>query len=326
MTTGQRILIAPLDWGLGHAARCIPLITRELESGNDVTIACSDKTNTYLSSRFPELEIIRLPGYGISYHTNLPVWFSVLLQSPRIFKKIKEEHRWLDDLLKEKHFDTVISDNRYGLYNKSVRSIIITHQLRLRMPKHLEIASNLLNRQIRNLVSRFDECHVPDEADENSLSGELSHGPDLPANTRYIGLLSRFEKSKPPLEVASTATFKTVILLSGPEPKRSILEHRLVAEQKSNGEQTLVIRGVPGQQSRHREGNITFWNDAYDSELAYQLKSAKRIICRPGYSTLMDLMTLGVQAELIPTPGQTEQEYLAKRMSEKKGWTVRLEK
>jgi len=90
--TFKTILIAPLDWGLGHATRCIPVIRTLINMGNTVIIATSGKQKSLLQTEFPELKIIELNGYNVHYTKNkrlLP--FVLLLQSFKIFKAIRHE-------------------------------------------------------------------------------------------------------------------------------------------------------------------------------------------------------------------------------------------
>lgn len=322
MADKKRILVAPLDWGLGHASRCIPLIRRELEKGHDVIIAASGTTTIYLKSYFPQLEFLHLEGYGITYHRRLPAWLSVLLQAPSIFSSIRREHDWLAQLIEKRKVDMVLSDNRYGLWNKNIRCILITHQLFLQLPGIGKIWQGWVNGIIRRMAERFEECHVPDIQGDGSLSGELSHGDMLPGNVRYIGWLSRFDASAEAVVASDNPGFDRVILLSGLEPYRTSLEKELARRTKDPASKVLIIQGVPGSTGRYEADGITYWPVASDAELRDVLTRAKQVICRPGYSTLMDLMTLGVQAELIPTPGQTEQEYLALRMKNIHGWKI----
>lgn len=317
---GSRILIAPLDWGLGHAARCIPLIRQWIKNGHAVTIAADGRPAALLRQHFPENEIIPLKGYGITYSRSLPVLASLTLQLPKFLAAIRKEHRWLDRLLKQRTFDIVVSDNRYGLWSKKTRTVLLTHQLFLQYPSWSKPAGRIADSRIRRWIGAFDECWVPDRQGEDNLSGRLSHGPHLPPNVRYIGWLSRFEG----LLTAESdfEKYDRLLLLSGPEPQRSLLEKKLLQAAINSGEHTLLVQGLPDRPMEKQLDNVRIVSHLADDELLHALRFSKRIVCRSGYSTLMDLKTVGCAAELIPTKGQTEQEYLADRMRRVFGWEI----
>ncbi|MFM2206530.1 MAG: hypothetical protein RL213_505 [Bacteroidota bacterium] len=315
---GSRILVAPLDWGLGHAARCIPLIRRWKDQGHRVTLAASGSTAALLRLHFPDLEMLHLRGYGIRYSRIFPASTAILFQLPRFFLSIGREHRWLKKLLRNRRFDAVVSDNRYGLWSGKCQSIILTHQLFPVLPRWCSLLRGTVIRRLTKMTGRFDECWIPDREGDENLSGILSHRKNMPANTSYIGWLSRLE---------GTTTLDTdfekydcLMLVSGPEPSRSLWEKQLIGEALDSGKKTLLVQGLPDQNLRRHEGNLTVISKVDDQELLHALQHSKRIVCRSGYSTLMDLMTVGRTAELVPTPGQTEQEYLAERMRKKFGW------
>ncbi|MFM7216732.1 MAG: hypothetical protein ACKO1U_01790 [Bacteroidota bacterium] len=318
----ERVLIAPLDWGLGHAARCVPLIRRELKAGNEVVVAGSGNVAAFLKSTFPDLESLHLEGYGIRYYRGLPAWVSILLQTGSILHSIKREQHWLNELLRNRSFDKIISDNRYGLWSKQVKSVLVTHQLFLQLPSIAKPFSNIVDKLLHRFHHNFDECWIPDTEGADSLSGNLSHGKKIPDNTRFIGWLSRFEELGKTASDSTSIPFDTVVILSGPEPRRTVLENRLFKRLSASADRTLFIQGLPQSLTRHEKGHIVFWPTASDDEIRVALTNAKRIFCRPGYSTLMDLMTLKVEATLIATPGQTEQEHLAELMRKKFGWSV----
>jgi hypothetical protein len=236
----------------------------------------------------------------------------MLMSLPAILSGIIREHLWLKRLLKEEHFDRVVSDNRFGLWNRRVESVYITHQLRVKMPRNfgwLEPVNVLLHRVF---INRYSQCWIPDYEGAENLSGDLSHSIKLASNCRYIGPLSRFQDLQ-----KSEATFEMydwVIIISGPEPQRTLFEAAMTAEAIRSGEKTLLVRGLPGSKDADRQyHNIYITNHLADDAFASVLIHSKKIFCRSGYSTLMDLDALDClhKAVFIPTPGQTEQEYLA---------------
>lgn len=309
------VLVCPLDWGLGHATRCIPIIRQLIETGARVILASDGPQLRLLRSEFPHLEHIVLPGYNVKFSRIIPVALRMVLDAPRILLKIRKEHKILQQLIQKHNIDIVISDNRYGLWNQKIHSIIITHQLNIIPPKWLKSFERLLHHRTHQLLEKFNECWIPDAAGEVNLSGKLSHGPNLPNNARFIGLLSRFVRVSSDAE--SISKYKVVAIISGPEPQRSLFEESLLAQLPLNNMSCLLIRGLPGNTSIHKENELLDIADHLPAEqLESILRSKPLVICRAGYSTLMDIAITGNKAILVPTPGQTEQEYLAKKLSD----------
>ena len=307
----MKILICPLNWGLGHATRCVPIIKRLSDEGNDITIAGDGFPLEFLRHEFPELAFIELPSYSIRYSGGKSQAGAMIRQAPKILAKIISEHRRLKKLLKTKHFDMIISDNRFGLWNKNIHSVYITHQLMIKMPKGLTFLEPVAWRLHRFFIRKYDECWIPDYAGEKNLSGDLAHKYPLPCNAKFINPLSRFSLLK---NIVPNNAFQTVAVLSGVEPQRSLFEEELIARFANSAEKMLIVQGKPQKEKQtHKIQNITIVSHLETAELASVLLGAERIIARSGYSTIMDLDALGClhKAELIPTPGQTEQEYLA---------------
>lgn len=310
------VLVCPLDWGLGHATRCIPVIRQLIETGAKVILASDGPPLHLLRSEFPNLEYILLPGYKVKFSRVIPLSLRMVMDAPCLLLKIKKEHKILNQLIQKHNIDIVISDNRYGLWNSNIHSVIITHQLNIIPPGWLRPFEQLLHRRTHQFIERFNECWIPDLGGEVNLSGKLSHGRNLPRNTRFIGLLSRFDKEK--TETESKSQYKIVAIVSGPEPQRSKFEKSLLAQLPINNLPCLLIRGLPGNTSIHKQNELLDVADHLTADkLEHILHSKPLVICRAGYSTLMDIAITGNKAILVPTPGQTEQEYLAKKLSDK---------
>ncbi len=312
-------MIAPLNWGLGHASRCIPLVQRELAAGNRVTLAGDGESLALLRKHFPDLPILHLPKLNLRYTAGTSQVGAMFRALPRILWWIWQDHRELQRILSYQHFDTIISDNRFCFYTKSRMAngerrtpytIYITHQLMIKMPRGLRWLEPIAHWLHGRVIRRYDECWIPDYADTvHNLSGDLSHKYALPKNARFIGPLSRFEQVETPSHGVSTGV---VAVLSGLEPHRSLLEKDLLEQYKDK--ELLLIRGKVNEPfCKLQRGKITIVPYLSDAELIPALLGAEKIIARSGYTTIMDLATLGIlhKAELIPTPGQTEQEYLA---------------
>lgn len=302
-------MIAPLDWGLGHATRCIPLISYLLELGWEIHLAAEGNIAALLNKEFPALKTIPLKGYRITYPKKGALFIpKILLQVPKIIRSISHEHRWLDHQLDNNQWDLIISDNRYGLYTTRTRSVFITHQLGI-ISGLGRLGDLLLRTMLYRWINRFNTCWIPDAAGHLNIAGKLSHPLYMPKHYAFIGPLSRLNNA-PVL-----AEDYLLVLLSGPEPQRTILEKKLI-DQLSNIDETVVfVRGLPsGAKSIQNRGRLRFENHLDAKALSEMLSTAKAVICRSGYSSVMDLLKLKKRALLIPTPGQTEQVYLAKHL------------
>lgn len=309
MSTPKRILICPLDWGLGHATRCIPIIRLLKEKKVEVIIAADGRPFELLKQEFPELEFIRFNGYDIQYPEKGSMTWKMFLSVPGILKGIKMEHQKLDKIIDENKIDAVISDNRYGCWSKKVKSVFITHQLMIKTP----FAGNVLHKIVLSYIKKFDECWVPDFEGANNLSGDLAHKYPLPAKTFYIGPLSRFAKEK-------TASFEydVMAIISGPEPQRSLFEKMILEQLSITNLKALLVAGkTEVEQKIEIRGNVKIISHLRSREMQEAISGSKIIIARSGYSTIMDLALLGKKAIFIPTPGQTEQEYLAELVLQK---------
>jgi uncharacterized protein (TIGR00661 family) len=303
-----RILVAPLDWGLGHATRCIPIIRELLAQGADVWLAGEGPQQQLLAEEFPQLPFLSLPGYRIEYSKTAGglIW-KMIRQWPKMRNAIQAEQQWLKKIVNERSFDAVISDNRYGLYHPAIPSVFITHQLNIKSPAGKWTERILQNRNYK-YINRFTECWVPDEEGEINLAGELSHPSKKPsAPLKYIGPLSRFSKKDIPVK-----SKHLLVILSGPEPQRSIFENRIIDEISQYEGTATVVRGLPGSKKLVPSTNmIRFYNHLSSEELNQEMQQAEFVIGRSGYSTVMDAMALEKKCIFISTPGQTEQEYLA---------------
>lgn len=315
-----RILVAPLDWGLGHATRCIPIIRELLAAGAAVWLAGEGAQEKLLKNEFPGLPFLQLPGYRVQYSkTPGGLLWKMIGQTSQLKKAIRTEHNWLKQAVAEYQFDAVISDNRFGLYHASVPCIFITHQLNIKTGLG-KWSERILQKWNYCYINRFTECWVPDlqGADNGTaltLAGELSHPAKMPAvPVKYIGWLSRFEYK--PVDVKKN---HLLVVLSGPEPQRSLLEKKIMEELKHYNGAATIVRGLPvATDSIASDERFRFYDHLPLAELNAAMLEADYVISRTGYSTVMDIAALQKKSILIPTPGQSEQEYLAKELSAKK--------
>ncbi|MEZ4757734.1 MAG: hypothetical protein R2817_12970 [Flavobacteriales bacterium] len=304
MFHGARILVAPLDWGLGHATRCIPIIRRLVEQGATPVIGADRGPLAVLRAEFPELEHVVLPGPVIRYSASGRQLWSMVRQFPAMVRSVPQERAVLQGLRRRMHLDAVISDQRFGLRDAGLPSVVLTHQVFPFTPA----AQGALRRLNRYHLAAFDQCWVVDHANAPGLAGELAHGPALPPNARYIGTLSRMRADAP----APVQTYDVVAVISGPEPQRGLLEQRLLQQLRTFPGRHLLVRGLPQGGTAEQQGNVQLVPHLPAAALNAHLLHARHIITRTGYTTLMDLEALGRAAVLIPTPGQAEQEYLGR--------------
>jgi hypothetical protein len=312
IAASEKILIAPLDWGLGHASRLVPLIRQELAKGHEVHLGLSGDAGRWLGFRFPELPQHELPTYGIIYHPKVDFVRNMRRQAYAIHSVQHHEYHALKELQKQIKFDKVISDNRYGLFHRSTENIILTHQI---FPQASRLTMLLLHRYIHNRLRRFDQCWVPDYACEpEALSGALSHGDRAPVQLHFIGPLSRFG----PL-LKQKMQYQQVVLLSCPEPLRTAWEQQLIDTLRNATEKVALITNGAAAQNEQKQhiGALDVYYGLSDEAITSLLAAGQEIVCNAGYSTLMDMHAMGIRPHVFATPGQTEQEYLLRYLHQK---------
>lgn len=302
------ILVAPLNWGLGHATRCIPIIKALLEHNYKPIIASDGNALALLKIEFPDLEILELPSYQIEYAKNgKNLKWKLLKNSLKTIKAIQQEKKLVTSWIKKHNIDGIISDNRFGVFSNKIPSVYLTHQLNVLSGNTTWITSKLH----QNIIKKHTECWVPDIETTPNLTGELGHLEKTNLNIKYIGPLSRFHKKE------TDKKFDLMIILSGPEPQRGILERKLKTEILDYSGKTLFIKGVvEKKQIKQHVDHVTYYNFMTSFELEQAFNESERVLCRSGYTTIMDLVKLQKKAFFIPTPGQFEQEYLAKKYKE----------
>ena len=327
----MKVLLAPLNWGLGHASRCVPLVRRLLDEGNEVVLGGDGDSLLLLRKHFPQLRYVQLAPLQLRYSAGRSQVWAMIYALPKLVLWSVKDHIVLRALLRGEYFDQIISDNRFGLFVNRRSSIspskptciYITHQLLIRLPKQWRWLEPLAARMHAHIYTHYDEVWVPDYANkEQSLAGELSHPnpiPDSRIPIKYIGPLSRFTSL---LEDKDGERFPVVAVLSGLEPHRTLLETQIVERYLGREDRVLIVQGLLGKPGlRVTYKNVTLVPHMDDAELAQAMCGTEHIIARSGYSSIMDLAALGLlpspisnpqsSIELIPTPGQPEQEYLA---------------
>lgn len=310
MQSSKRILVAPLNWGLGHATRCIPIINALLAYGHQPYLASDGIALSLLQKEFPDLPSFELPSYKITYaEKGKNFKIKMIWDSPKVLKAMKKEKKAIKQLVKEHQLDGIISDNRLGVFYKKVPCVFITHQLNVLSGNTTWMSS----KAHQKIIKKFDACWVPDVKEKPNLTGKLGHLKKSKINIKYLGPLSRFEK------IIVEQKYDLMILLSGPEPQRTILEEKLLEELQQYDGNILFVKGKIEEKKFIEEfetlnGSLTICNFMQSQELQTALNQSTKVLCRSGYTTVMDLAKLEKKAFFIPTPGQYEQEYLAKRL------------
>ena len=298
----------------------IPLAEKLREKNNNIIIGAGEEHLSFFRKELPGLTYIDFPGYRPGYSRFLPQYIKLLLKTPVLLYHIIREHLMLKKIIREHDIDMVISDNRFGLWNREIISVYITHMPLIPFPKalsFLEFIGILLHRTI---IKRYSFCFIPDLPGELNISGRLSHGICLPGNVRYIGLLSRFSGTKTTVADNPVTVRHNTVILSGPEPQREILKQKLTDILKDKEPPAVFLGGKPaGSGKMVRDGNIICFDHLPSAAMKEVITNSDAIITRSGYTVIMELISLGCTALLIPTPGQTEQEYLALSLAEK-GW------
>jgi predicted glycosyltransferase len=301
----KKILVAPLNWGLGHATRCIPIINALILKGFEPIIASDGAALELLKVEFPDLIHLELPAYNIRYSKSK--WFfkwKIFTQIPKVITVIRKEKKTISKWEKYYNLDGIISDNRFGVRSSKLPSVFMTHQLMVISGKTTWLTTFIHSYFIKS----FNEYWVPDNEILHNLSGDLGHKNVIKNKTKYIGILSRLEAQKLPI------IYDLFVVLSGPEPQRTYLEEILFKELINYEGKILFVKGkVEKEQKITTKNNFHIYNFMDSRQIEKAFNESDKVLCRSGYTTIMDLAKLNKKAFFIPTPSQSEQEYLAKK-------------
>lgn len=312
----RRVLVCPLDWGLGHATRCVPVIREFLAQGADVVLGTTGLQVAFFQAEFPGLLQIPCPSYQIRYPScgwMMPFWLGK--EAPRLFRLISQEQEWAEQACHTHGIHLLLSDNRFGCYSRHIPSIYITHQVRIPFAtpfQHFEFLGEWLHARLQK---PFREVWIPDCEGPQNLGTRMSHSGIISGKHRFVGPLTRFVPSAERPE----KQYECLVLLSGPEPQRSVLEAKILSVLSGIPGRKILVQGRPGcEPSSHSMPDLEIHSHLESSKLQQAILASKWVLCRSGYSSLMDLQALGAKAVLIPTPGQTEQELLAHDLRKKR--------
>lgn len=312
----MKVLVAPLDWGLGHATRCIPVVREFLRQGAQVELAVVKANARLLREAFPELRQRLAPSYNVVYPKhgyNMGLW---LVKNGVHLKAVSRfEHQYAEEMVARHHYDVILSDNRFGFYSRAAKSIYMTHQRRIAFPQALSAMEPVGQLWHASVMKRFDEVWVPDYEEAPGLAGAMSHVKICPRPLKYVGALSRFSEGvTAPLGIAPA--YKFVAVVSGVEPARSRFEEKLKQAFAKIPGRHAIIQGRPAAGVKTwTEGNVQFFTHLPDAEFARVVQGAEWLVSRGGYSTVMDMAYLGGKCVFVPTPGQYEQIVLGDELS-----------
>lgn len=312
----MKVLVAPLNWGVGHATRCIPIIRFLLNRGDEVHIASDGQSLELLQNYFPKLAFHELPPLTITYTKHLPLYLAFPRMATRMLVHFFKDRRAIRRLMKEEHFDCIFSDNRYGIRSAEAKSYLITHQLRVCFGCKNSWLERLSGRIIHRLATPFNACLVPDYDSDNNLAGKICKPIDG-LKVLYTGPQSRFPLDEPDIPLPR---YDLLIILSGPEPQRNKLERLIASLSECSVKRIMLVRGTKAAPTEPLPMNLNTLDFVGDLMLQTLIRNSKAIIARAGYSTIMDLNALGRSAVLVPTPYQPEQEYLATWLDGKRGF------
>jgi uncharacterized protein (TIGR00661 family) len=298
----KSILVAALDWGLGHATRCIPVVRILRQQGASVSLASSGEAGWLLREEFPDLPYYELPSYKPYYSHGNWMMITMAMQLRGFHQSIQAEKKVVDALMEAHHFDVIISDNRYGCWSARAASVLITHQLRIPFSFPWNWATGISAKVLQRLIRPFDHVWVPDV--ENGILTKAFLGKS--ASFRMIGWLSRFQAGVAPVK------YEILALVSGPEPSRTEFAQLLKEQLIESGRKSLLVLGQPGKSHVEKTGALTITNHLPSALLEAAIRSSAVVVARSGYSTIMDLLTLEKRAIFVPTPGQPEQLQLAR--------------
>lgn len=324
--SGGRVIVSPLNWGLGHATRCIPLIRALQEAGFEPVLAGDGSSLDLLAAEFPALRKHDLPSYNIRYSKN-PDYFKLrlMLQGPGLLRTVAREKEAMEEIVNRERPVGIISDNRFGARSSKVASVYMTHQLQVKAGW----MSGMATHWHQKVISRFDRCWVCDHRGEDSLAGDLSSDPGELKKVDWIGPLSRFSRienrdwdtdqdTDRHSEEDIEKDIDIAVVISGPEPLRSEFQAKVITELRGMKENIVLVEGrIAPSQEKRKEHELTIYNYMLSEELESLIKRSRMVLSRSGYSSVMDLDALGAKVIFVPTPGQTEQEYLAAHLEEK---------
>jgi uncharacterized protein (TIGR00661 family) len=303
----MKIIYGVCSWGLGHATRSLPVIRKLVSEQHNITVISNGRSLDVLKKELGDtVDYVDIPDYPMLLSENSRQFIAKsIVYWPVFIKRIEDGLAQLQKILAQNQYDCIISDARYDMYSKKIPSFFISHQMRIMNPLRIRLFENAMERFNLFFFKRFVGVMVPDYKEE-SLSGDLSHHLRRIDENRlhYVGVLSDFTKRQMSKDI------DYLISISGPEPQRSMLEEKLVAQAHELPGTVVLTLGKTEKYSVVKKKHLTTYSFVTKELREELLNRAKLVVSRSGYSTIMDVAVVGTKALLIPTPGQIEQEYL----------------
>lgn len=307
----NKVFFGVLNMGLGHATRSLPLINEFQRRGWQIAIGSNGRALAFLRNELsPETLFLETPSYEIRYSRSDRFVSNLLFQIPRVAWRIGAEQRFCRQMARKIKPDLIISDNCYGLHHRDIPSYFISHQIYFALPKGWQMFTGFAGAPNRYFHGKYKAVIIPDlpGADGGLLSGELSRIPDSATDYHYTGILSSVAQGKPQNDI------DLLISISGPEPQRTILEKRILKDVEAiEGNKVLLLGKPEKSELLFQRPGLRVYSHLPREKMQQMMRDARMIVSRSGYSTLMELLELNKRAFFIPTPGQTEQVYLAER-------------
>lgn len=313
----KKVLVAALDWGMGHLTRLTELLRKI--TPEDLVIACTPFQQEYYSYYFPDATYELIPELNWRWSGKKSALSELFIQRKKWTKHIGKDQLIVDELVAKYSIEVILSDNRYGFYHPDTHNICLTHQLNI--PGN-SFEKPVIKKLLRDYLSPFQEIWVPDYEDRTQrLSGELSESINIAFSpVRYIGPLSRFNWEESPKKK------RTTLLLSGPEPQRRLFLEHFLKHQSSHLSELTVVTPMPYpiKALEQVQQLVIRPSTAHLHEI---LNETKVLISRAGFTTIMETHQLDKTRKIIvPTPSQREQKYLARHLDGRYGFEKWLQK
>jgi len=312
--TPKKVLFGTSSWGLGHATRDLNLIRGLLSRGCEVTVVSTGGALRVLKGELGDsCHYLDWPDIPSSVaRSSFLFYLKTTANVPRIMWIWHREKRRVAELLRQERFDLIVTDHRNGLVRSDVRSCFITHSPRYIAPWRDPFMEGIMEWFLARWFAPVYKILIPDD-EEGGMSGDMSHKIRFTPREKlaYLGILSSAHRRDLPQDI------DYFITISGPEPQRTMFADKVLSQVDKLSGKIVIALGTPGGTAPKLGNKIEIYPYLNRDKQEEMLNRAKLVICRSGYTTLMELAEIGRKALLIPTPGQSEQEYLAKTLRER---------
>ena len=323
-----RALFGISSLGLGHATRTLVVIREYLRLGYAITVVSTGNALAFLRLELqdePLVEFREMPDYPpLERGNGWRLYWSLFLDLMQTWRVIRDEHREVQAMAAD--YDFIFSDGKYGFHSQWAPSFILSHQIAFVPPKWLREASWLTENINIAAMEKFDLLFIPDFFGPSlNLAGHLSHSRTLyRCPHRYIGVLSSYQHLGWEQDIDYLFVISGYLL----EHKGSFVRDLLEQAGELPGKKVFVLGNANGDEAeyaRYRSSNLEIHSVAAGALRQELFNRARVIISRAGYTTVMDLVEHDKRALLIPTPNQSEQEYLASYLGDQNYYVARTQ-